>query len=450
MCIALTSIPNYLSRSFIAFRNLASIYLQFSTPKRLPFSTMASLSSLKKHKVTVVGSGNWGSTMSKIVAENTAAYPNLFEPTVQMWVYEEEVTVSEKSRHYDPGSEFCRGPQKLSALVNGLHENIKYLPDITLPNNVVANPSVEDAVKDATILIFVIPHQFIGRICEQIRGKIIPHARGISCIKGVDVSDQGIQLFSESIGHKLGIYCGALSGANIASEIAREKYSETTVAYDPPPMDSRQPTPVGSPYSSQVDLSKAASKSGPRLHALPADYPPLTHENVKKLFHRPYFHVRMVSDVAGVSLGGALKNIVALAAGWVDGLGWGDNAKAAVMRVGILEEVKFGKIFFADSVRTSTFTEESCGVADMITSCMGGRNFRCAKLAVERGVSVFEVERTELNGQKLQGTSTAYEVNGFLKKQKLEKEFPLLTAVCDILEGKVKPEQIPDLIEPKD
>lgn len=170
---------------------------------------------------------------------------------------------------------------------------------------------------------------------------------------------------------------------------------------------------------------------------------------MKKLFHRPYFHVRMVHDVAGVSLGGALKNIVALAAGWVDGLGWGDNAKAAVMRVGIMEEVKFGRTFFSNSVRTETFTEESCGVADLITSCSGGRNFRCAKMSVKEGKSIGEIEERELNGQKLQGTSTAYEVNAFLKKEGKEQEFPLFTAVYNVLAGNKKPEDIPDLIEDK-
>jgi len=278
----------------------------------------------------------------------------------------------------------------------------------------------------------------------------------------VEVSEKGVTLLSELIGDSLDIYCGALSGANIASEIAAGKYSETTVAYDPPPMDSRHPTPHGtpggSPTSSQVNLTMTKNTkegNGPKgkkahLQPLPSDYPPLNHENIKKLFHRHYFHVRMVSDVAGVSLGGALKNVVALAAGWVDGLGWGDNAKAAVMRVGILEEVKFGKMFFADSCRTETFTEESAGVADVVTSCMGGRNFRCAKLSIERNMPIEEVERKELNGQKLQGTSTAYEVNSFLKSQGKEDEFPLFTAVYNILEGKIKPEQTPDLIEPKE
>jgi len=166
-----------------------------------------------------------------------------------------------------------------------------------------------------------------------------------------------------------------------------------------------------------------------KLTPLPEGYPPLDHATFRTLFHRPYFHVRMVSDVAGVSLGGALKNIVALAAGFVDGKGWGDNAKAAVMRVGLLEEVKFGLEFFGQTCRGETFTEESCGVADMITSCASGRNFRCAKMATERGVSVAEIEKTELNGQMLQGTSTAKEVNSFLSSRGRAEDYPLFTAV---------------------
>lgn len=414
----------------------------------------------KKHKVCVVGSGNWGTTIAKVVAENTKENPEIFEEEVQMWVFEEEYQIPKDSKHYDAGSSMCNKPQKLTELINGLHENVKYLPNIALPKNIVANPNLESAVKDATILVFNLPHQFIAKTCDSLKGKIVPFARGISCVKGVQVDENGCELFSESIGHKLGIYCGALSGANIATEVALQKWSETTVAYDPPPMDPKHPTPVstpgGSPKGSQVDLTKLATDikgaNGKklRLQALPTEYPALHHRNMKKLFHRPYFHVRIVNDVAGVSLGGALKNVVALGAGWVDGLGWGDNAKAAVMRVGLMEQVKFGKMFFGNSVHTETFTEESAGVADMITSCSGGRNFRCAKMSAAEGKPIEEIEKRELNGQQLQGTGTAYEVNAFLKKEGKEQEFPLFTAVYSILEGKNKAEDIPDLIEAKD
>ena len=354
-----------------------------------------------------------------------------------MWVYEEKTKIPETSRHYDASSKSSTEPQKLTELINNYHENVRYLPGIDLPHNLYANPSLQDSVKDSTILVFNLPHQFIGGLCEQMKGHIVPYARGISCIKGVNVSDDEVSLFSESIGAKLGIYVGALSGANIANEVAQEKFSETTVAYDPPPVDSRAPTPnSGTPHSSHLDLTKISDHQHPiglprkvKLSALPQEYPPLDHAFFKTLFHRPYFHVRVVSDVAGVSLGGALKNVVAIAAGFVAGLGWGDNAKAAVMRVGLLEMVKFGKMFFKDSVSARTFTEESAGVADLITSCSGGRNYRCSKMSVERNMSIDEVEKQELNGQLLQGTTTAKEVYGFLKARKLEEEFPLHTAV---------------------
>lgn len=385
-----------------------------------------------------------GSTIAKLVAENTAANPDLFEKEVQMWVYEEQVE-----------------GRKLTDLINEKHENVKYLPGIPLPTHVIANPSIEDAVKDSTILVFNLPHQFIKNLCRQIKHSIQPYARGISCIKGVDVREGEIRLFSETIGRELGIYCGALSGANIANEVAQEKWCETTIAYDPPPVDSQAPTPARTPpnltpASSQLDLTKinqhkdvSGQPSKIKLKPLPAEYHSIDHDMMKALFHRPYFHVRVVSDVAGVSLGGALKNIVALAAGWVDGLGWGDNAKAAIMRVGLLEMVDFGKRFFGKTIQTKTFTEESAGVADLITTCSGGRNHRCAKMSVVEGKPIAEIEERELNGQKLQGVSTAEEVNTFLKSQGLENDFPLFTAVFKVLKGEAKFEDIPDLIEPK-
>jgi glycerol-3-phosphate dehydrogenase (NAD+) len=73
-------------------------------------------------------------------------------------------------------------------------------------------------------------------------------------------------------------------------------------------------------------------------------------------------------QVAGVSLCGALKNIVAVGAGLLDGLGWGDNSKAAIMRIGLMEMKHFCQEFF-EGVKEETFLEQSAGVADVITSC---------------------------------------------------------------------------------
>ncbi|KAI1436688.1 glycerol-3-phosphate dehydrogenase [Xylaria sp. CBS 124048] len=456
LCLSRPSIsirPPFPTSSVVLQQRCSRIrHFSIQLPKMAP--GLLGVDAQKRHKVTVVGSGNWGSTIAKIVAENTKEHPELFEEVVQMWVYEEEVTHEGETKN-------------LSNVINTFHENVKYLPDIKLPTNLVANPSLEDAVAGASILIFNLPHQFIHRTCAQLKGKIVPYARAISCIKGVDVSDDGVSLFSEWIGDGLGIYCGALSGANIATEIAQEKLSETTIAYDPPPMDnSRNPSRMATPrsatpargeqQSSDKELSVMLADmqhrdargriSRTRLTPVPPEYPPLDHATFKTLFQRPYFLVSMVSDVAGTSLGGALKNIVALAAGFVVGKGWGNNAKSAIMRVGLLEMIKFGRHFFEETVSPATFTDQSAGVADLITSCSGGRNYTSAKLSVERGVTVEEIERTNLNGQKLQGTSTAMEVHSFLAKQGLEQDYPLFTTVYEILEGKKSVDDFPAVL----
>lgn len=134
--------------------------------------------------------------------------------------------------------------------------------------------------------------QFIAKTCEQLQGKIQPGAKGISLIKGVDVKAAEIHIFSEVISEKLGIECAALSGANIANEVAQEAFSETTIGC--------RDLEVGKKWAS--------------------------------LFETEKFRVAVNRDVLGVSLGGALKNVVAVAAGFVDGLKWGNNAKVRRVR----------------------------------------------------------------------------------------------------------------------
>lgn len=350
-------------------------------------------------KVTVVGSGNWGCTIAKVIAENTVERPRQFQRDVNMWVYEELIE-----------------GEKLTEIINTRHENVKYLPGIKLPVNVVAVPDIVEACAGSDLIVFNIPHQFLPRILSQLKGKVNPKARAISCLKGLDVNPNGCKLLSTVITEELGIYCGALSGANLAPEVAQCKWSETTVAYTIP------------------DDFRGKGKD-------------IDHQILKSLFHRPYFHVRVISDVAGISIAGALKNVVAMAAGFVEGLGWGDNAKAAVMRIGLVETIQFAKTFF-DGCHAATFTHESAGVADLITTCAGGRNVRVGRYMAQHSVSATEAEEKLLNGQSCQGIHTTREVYEFLSNMGRTDEFPLFTTTYRIIYENFPIEKLPECLEP--
>jgi len=343
--------------------------------------------SLKK-KVCIVGSGNWGSAIAKIVGNNVVNFPERFEEKVSMWVFEELVD-----------------GKKLTEIINETHENVKYLPNHKLPSNVVAIPDLLDAAKDADILVFVVPHQFINRLCDQLSGNIKSTAIGLSLIKGfLSAPSGGIELISHAINQKLNIPVSVLMGANLAPEVADEKFCETT---------------IGATLREHGEL-------------------------LRDIIQTHYFRVVVVDDVSAVEMCGALKNIVACGAGFVDGLGYGDNTKAAVIRLGLMEMIKFADVFYPGS-KLSTFFE-SCGVADLITTCYGGRNRRVSEAFVKTKKSIAELEKEMLNGQQLQGPYTAEEVNYMLKNKNMEERFPLFTAIHQICKGELAPEQMIDCI----
>lgn len=329
-----------------------------------------------KQQVAIIGSGNWGSAIAKLAAENAARHTDFFEKEVPMWVYEEQVN-----------------GRNLTSIINEDHENVKYLPGVQLPSNLKAVPSLTAACRSATMLVFCLPHQFIPNICRQLRdAKVIgAGAFAVSLTKGVDVSGDKIKIIADVIEEELGISCAALSGANIANEVALNKFSETTIGY-------------------------RVKEEG---------------ELWQRLFHTANFHVQIIEDRAGVSLCGALKNVVAVAAGFCDGLGWGNNAKAAIMRIGLLEMKSFSMEFF-EGVKAETFVQESAGIADLITTCFGGRNRLCAEAYVKTGKPFSQLETELLGGQKLQGVVTAQEVNTFLKARGRVGGYPLFTVVYKI------------------
>ena len=327
----------------------------------------------KKETVAIIGSGNWGSAASILISRNVKKY-TIFNKEVKMWVFEEIIN-----------------GRKLTDIINTEHENVKYLPGHKLGDNVVAVPDVGEAVKDATILIFVLPHQFLRKLLQQIKPHLRPDAFGISLIKGLDHDRDGhLEMISSIISRELNIDCCVLSGANVASGIANEEFAEATIGY--------------------TNRENA--------------------EICQILFHTENFCTELVNDPVGVEFCGALKNIVALGAGFVDALGGGSNTKAALIRIGLMEMKKFAKMFY-HGARSATFFQSS-GVADLITTCYGGRNVRCAEAFVRTKKPWSEIEQEMLNGQKLQGTTTCAEVYDCLVAYQMENEFPLLTMIYNI------------------
>ncbi|XP_065876900.1 glycerol-3-phosphate dehydrogenase [NAD(+)] isoform X2 [Euphorbia lathyris] len=344
-------------------------------------------------RVTVVGSGNWGSVAAKLIASNTLNLTS-FHDEVRMWVFEETLPTGEK----------------LTDVINRNNENVKYLPGIKLGKNVIADPDLENAVREANMLVFVTPHQFMEGICKRIAGKVKEGVEAISLIKGMEVKMEGPCMISTLISESLGVNCCVLMGANIANEIAVEKFSEATVGF-------RENKEIA--------------------------------EKWVRLFSTPYFMVTAVQDVEGVELCGTLKNVVALAAGFVDGLEMGNNTKAAIMRIGLREMRALSKLLFS-SVRDTTFFE-SCGVADLITTCLGGRNRKVAEAFAKNGGkrSFDELEAEMLQGQKLQGVSTAREVYEVLSHRGWLQLFPLFATVHEIATGRLPPSAIVEYSEHK-
>lgn len=337
----------------------------------------AKIQALNKLQVCIVGSGNWGSTAAKIIGENILNGPagRKFETEVRMWVLEEMIEQQDGSS------------KKLSEIINETHENVKYLQGITLPPNVKAVPDLKKAAAGAQVFVWVLPHQFIARTAKTVKEVLDPASISISMVKGgIDIDEKGLKLCSETIAEILGTDVGVIMGANVANEVARGDFSEATVAMKDPE----------------------------------------NAELFRLLFDAPRFAIQTTADVEGVELCGALKNIVALAAGFTDGLGMGTNTKAAVMRVGLLEMEKFIKHFYP-TVQMETFFE-SCGVADLITTCFSGRNRKCAEaFSKAKGARPWaEIEAEMLGGQKLQGTLTLQEVWPLIELHKLESQLPLI------------------------
>ena len=228
--------------------------------------------------------------------------------------------------------------------INQEHRNSRFFPDVELPRSLQATADLEEAVRAAPVLLVVVP----SRSFREVASRMGPFVQGdqivVHATKGIEVDT--FKRMSEILREETcALKIGVLSGPNLAGEVMARHPGGALVA---------------SRYQEVVD-------------------------RIQELFRSDRLRVYGGRDVVGTELGGAFKNIIAIAAGAVDGMGFGDNTKAALMTRGLAEITRLGVRLGADPLTFAGLT----GLGDLIVTCtsMHSRNRR-AGMAIGRGATL--------------------------------------------------------------
>lgn len=247
--------------------------------------------------------------------------------------------------------------------INQKHTNEKYLKEITLPEGLVGTTDLKEALSNRETVLIVIPTVGIRSIAKQVNALVDEPKLFIHASKGLEQESYHriSEVLAEEIDEEKSVAIAVLSGPSHAEEVAVQ------------------------------DLTSVTSASKNEEAA----------EKVQKLFMNDYFRVYRNEDIIGVELGAALKNIIALGAGALNGLGYGDNAIAALVTRGSAEIARLGVALGAE---VETFMGLS-GVGDLIVTCTSphSRNWQAGKLIGE-GKNLEEIQDTV--GMAIEGLST--------------------------------------------
>lgn len=267
--------------------------------------------------------------------------------------------------------------------IKNLHERSSVLPDVKISPELNLSYSL-DFVKDCEVVILATASKFIRATAQKIKSLVSQNTIVVSVAKGLEPESN--KRLSVVIGEELDCKVVVLSGPSHAEEVAR-----------------LVPTAI-------VAASNDASAA----------------KTVQDIFFNSSMRVYISDDTVGVELGGAIKNIIAVAIGMLDGIKIGDNAKAAVMTRGITEMARLGEAFGA---KAQTFAGLS-GVGDLIVTCtsMHSRNRR-AGILIGQGNSADEAVK-EI-GMTVEGISAAKVVYELAVSANVE--MPIVTAIYSIL-----------------
>jgi glycerol-3-phosphate dehydrogenase (NAD(P)+) len=251
-----------------------------------------------KLNVALLGGGSWGTTVASITSKNSHT---------TLWARNEE-TVREINEH---------------------HTNSKYLPGALLHRDLKATSSIEEAVRNADVLVMGIPSQHFRSVLREAKPFIRPWIPIVSLAKGIEISTKKrmTQIIEEELpGHPAGV----LTGPNLAKEIHNGKAAAAVIA--------------------MVDHTIA--------------------KNLQPVFSTGLFRVYTNTDVIGCELGGALKNIMAIATGMGDGANAGDNTRAALITRGLSELTRLG---IAMGGKRRTFAGLA-GMGDLVATCSSSKS----------------------------------------------------------------------------
>lgn len=327
-------------------------------------------------KIAVIGNGGWGTTLALVLLKKGYS--------VKLW---------------------GAFPDYIEFLKNK-RENVKFLPGISLPENLEHTSSMEKTLSGVQFIVMAVPSQFMRSVAKKMKGLFQKDNVMISVAKGIE--SESHKMMSEVLNEELNPrFLAVLSGPSHAEEVAREIPSSVAVAsYD----------------------EKVA-------------------QQVQKLFMTDRFRIYTNGDLLGVEVSGALKNVIAIAAGISDGLQYGDNTKSALLARGLAEMTRLG---VAMGAKRETFYGLA-GVGDLITTAFSpyGRNRKIGEL-LGQGMKLEDaLKTTEMIAE---GVKTSIAVLKLARKyavempisekvyQVLYENLPPLKAVQELMLREAKPE----------
>lgn len=285
------------------------------------------------------------------------------------------------------------------AFLKEKRENVKFLPEVLIPEEISISSDLAGVIKDTALIVLAIPSHVMRQVVRRLKGFDLTNSIVLSVTKGIE--NETLMRMSEVIIEEIDPgKLAVLSGPSHAEEVARG--IPTTVV------------------TSSNDDSIA--------------------KEIQKIFMTERFRVYTSPDMIGVELGGSLKNIIAIAAGLSDGLGFGSNTKAALLTRGMVEITRLGVKMGANP---ATFKGLS-GIGDLITTCISpyGRNRRVGEL-IAKGKRLDEIlEEMEMVAEGIRTTKSGRDL-----AQKYRVEMPITQEIYSVLyEGKDPRSAVSDLM----